>query len=649
MEVLKITFAFLIIISGLIFSEAICNTGCVNDSVKITKVKNFGVEKTFIDTSGDYMVVGIRGKQRILNYHYYYYGYPLVSYYTYEHYAIVTIYEYKNNSWMPTFKLPNVSSLSAVAIDGNHMAMLSSNGTGSRMSITVFTRARDTWVNHTVLPLAHNKEYCCLEIQSGSLIAIGGLRKYYSYDYDYNASIYVYTNDSWDLTEKWNLSDCHNHPVVAMYHSLIIIGCPDYNSSIGIVYVFKHGVKQATILPPHGEWLYKFGLDVAIDGDILVVSGLIYYSGTVLIYKLVNDNWIEEARLQARNKFAGYFFGSSVSLSGRYLVVGDREHHENTFLAGAAFLYKYINGVWIEQVKLISSDSHMYQMFGAKVAISGNQIFVGTGEQYCYNCTNVVYIYQNILYTQWYTESTKISKSGFYNRSIMVGMSRDYMVIGIYNKINARFRYYPYYYYYHYYYYYYYYYLWRYKRIRNYVDVTIYKNIYNTWTPGFEPIWRLENVTAIDLDNNYLATLTFNNLPGSSSITIFTQVNNMWVNNTFLPLPNDTMYNSLEIQNDTLVTIGMPLYYFRNISMYVYKNVAESWKLYFNISLYYHCMEGVVIAMDGHFIIIGCPTYNYNSGIAYIFKFDGDKLISTPSTPAIIPEIQQLLWRCFVN
>ena len=122
------------------------------------------------------------------------------------------------------------------------------------------------------------------------------------------------------------------------------------------------------------------------------------YSGLVYIYHYFNDTWSEETILKPSGNIAHGDFGCSVSLSGGYLVVGSKVNDKSGNNSGAAYLYQYVNGTWIELVKLISSDGFSNQYFGSEVVIEGNQIAIGDGDTIL-NSSNSVYIYnlQDIL------------------------------------------------------------------------------------------------------------------------------------------------------------------------------------------------------------------------------------------------------------
>jgi len=114
-------------------------------------------------------------------------------------------------------------------------------------------------------------------------------------------------------------------------------------------------------------------------------ENILNYSGSAYIFeKSSNGTWIEIQKLAASDRNESAFFGLSVSISGNYAVVGaEREGKdaigENLITeAGAAYVFERQNdGTWSELKKLVASDRAEYYRFGTSVSISGNYIIIG--------------------------------------------------------------------------------------------------------------------------------------------------------------------------------------------------------------------------------------------------------------------------------
>jgi hypothetical protein len=113
-----------------------------------------------------------------------------------------------------------------------------------------------------------------------------------------------------------------------------------------------------------------FGHTVAIDGDFAVVGAPESFSakGAAYVYENVGGTWELVKMLTAHDGAGGDRFGSSVSLNGKYLLVGAAQDDGSK---GAAYLFWHVNGGWIERAKLTAAD--------AAASDSFNIVAVGDG------------------------------------------------------------------------------------------------------------------------------------------------------------------------------------------------------------------------------------------------------------------------------
>lgn len=398
---------------------------CKTESSKISKAGFYRHEMTAVDISDTRMVVGIRGTVRQ--------WFNLYRWYSYNQFGVVTIYDYVKQSWQKSFELSWIRDLSAVAISNQYMALISKNGSQSNAmtSLSIFKYTNNSWTNYSVFTLRDNMSYYSLEIQDDTL-AVGASNYRSTFTYIYQLT----TSGIWSLTHTiYNISGCYKHSSVAMHGDFLIIGCPSYHVNSGIIYIFEKPINENRELgskptmvwdefdhlsPKDRKWYSYFGNDVAIFKDMLAVGRYGdntkgYCAGAVIIYKFVNNKWMELKKLIASDGSPYDYFGWSVSIGDGYLVIGSKGNDENGHDTGAAYLYKYIDGDWVERAKLISSDASISQSFGTIVTIDTKHIAVGTA-QYYGNRNISVYVY-NLLHmrsVKKVNETKKISKSGAY-------------------------------------------------------------------------------------------------------------------------------------------------------------------------------------------------------------------------------------------
>ncbi|WP_353780058.1 T9SS type A sorting domain-containing protein [Winogradskyella sp. 3972H.M.0a.05] len=128
----------------------------------------------------------------------------------------------------------------------------------------------------------------------------------------------------------------------------------------------------------------QFGYAVAIDGEYAVIGArledsdqsggnLMSQAGAAYVFRRDNDgNWSEVQKIVASDRSSNDEFGTSVDISGDYIIVGAPEN-----VAGTAYIFERTGNVWSEVIKLESSDGENNDLFGFSVAIDGNAAIVG--------------------------------------------------------------------------------------------------------------------------------------------------------------------------------------------------------------------------------------------------------------------------------
>ena len=152
------------------------------------------------------------------------------------------------------------------------------------------------------------------------------------------------------------------------------------------------------LVPSDGGAYEYFGRSVSISGNTAIVGAYCdndngIWSGSAYIYHFDGIGWIEEAKLVPSDGAAYDCFGFSVSISGDTAIVGARWDDDAGIDAGSAYIYELVGGVW-EETKIIPSDGSG-DCFGWSVSISGDTAIVGSpyGDAGVPNCGSA-YIYK---------------------------------------------------------------------------------------------------------------------------------------------------------------------------------------------------------------------------------------------------------------
>ncbi len=175
---------------------------------------------------------------------------------------------------------------------------------------------------------------------------------------------------------------------VSIKGNSVIAGAPGDNSAKGSAYVFaSSGASwtQAKLQAPDGSTGDNFGWSVAIDGSTAVVGAPFDDSqrGSAYVFVYANGLWSYQAKLNASDSSVGDGdrFGWSVSLSGNSVIVGSYQDDGNAGAdQGAAYVFVRIGTTWTQQQKLVASDAAAGDLFGHKVAISGETAVVAADQ-----------------------------------------------------------------------------------------------------------------------------------------------------------------------------------------------------------------------------------------------------------------------------
>jgi hypothetical protein len=182
----------------------------------------------------------------------------------------------------------------------------------------------------------------------------------------------------------------------------------------GAVYVFRRTAsiwrQEAYLKASNADSGDLFGGSVALSGDTLAV-GAHYeasaamgvggnqadnsarWSGAVYVFRRTGTAWQQEVYLKASNTGTGDEFGRSVALSGDTLAVG--AHNEDSAAtgvngnqndnsapeSGAVYVFRRTGTTWLQEAYLKASNAGSLDSFGNSVALSGDTLAVGAGDE----------------------------------------------------------------------------------------------------------------------------------------------------------------------------------------------------------------------------------------------------------------------------
>lgn len=157
-----------------------------------------------------------------------------------------------------------------------------------------------------------------------------------------------------------------------------------------------------------------FGSSVSLSGNFAIVgaygdddNGI--DSGSAYIFERAETGWIQRAKLLASDGAAGDYFGHSVSISGNYAIIGAYGDDDQGSNSGSAYVYEKIGETWQQKIKLSAHDGVGGDSFGISVGVSSNYVVVGAygDDENGYN-SGSAYMFQKGM-AGW-SEATEVAK-----------------------------------------------------------------------------------------------------------------------------------------------------------------------------------------------------------------------------------------------
>ena len=187
-----------------------------------------------------------------------------------------------------------------------------------------------------------------------------------------------------------------------------------------------------------------FGDSVSISGDYAIAGakGADPYgrssAGAAYIFERTSTTWVQRAILIASDATAGDSFGTSVSISGDYAVIGASGADPNGSSSGAAYIFKKSTGgtSWSQQTKLTPAGAVPGDKFGESVYISGTDVIIGaSGADPNGSSSGAAYVF--VRSGSYWSQQAKLTPTdGQFADSFGISVSIDgnYAVIGAYRE-----------------------------------------------------------------------------------------------------------------------------------------------------------------------------------------------------------------------
>ena len=211
----------------------------------------------------------------------------------------------------------------------------------------------------------------------------------------------------------------------------------------GAAYVYHWNgsawVEQIKLTASDGVFFDKFGSDVAIDGDYIIIGAdSAKYNGeggvgAAYIFHRLGDTWTQQAKIRASNAAANYFFGKDVDISGDYVIVGANTADYDQGNQGFSYIFHRVGNVWTQQAQFASDGlSTTNDAYGKSVSIDGDYAVVGAyydqykGAIYIYHRVGDIWAYQSKVTSEDIAQFDQFGgEISIYGDQILVSASGD--------------------------------------------------------------------------------------------------------------------------------------------------------------------------------------------------------------------------------
>ncbi len=217
-----------------------------------------------------------------------------------------------------------------------------------------------------------------------------------TWDDNYTGGVYVYRYDgtAWSETAKLTASDGSEGQRfggrVHLGEDQLIVGARfdgDLGAGAGAAYVFHYDgsawIEEAKLVADDGAPRDLFGSDVAMDESVAVIgasgsiSGIGVGAGAAYIFRHNGSSWIQEAKLLPSDTAPAMVFGNTVAIEGDRVVIGAAADDDGATNAGSAYVFQYDSANWSQETKLTASDRSLGDAFASSVALDDDWVIVG--------------------------------------------------------------------------------------------------------------------------------------------------------------------------------------------------------------------------------------------------------------------------------
>lgn len=227
----------------------------------------------------------------------------------------------------------------SVDIDGDVMVVGAPGSLDVVGAAYLYRRNEATWVLEQKFESGVGmKRFGRVVSVKGGRIAVASQGSVVLFKFDPSFHVWKQTGNPLVSDECGSIDLGFGYSIALVGENGLLIGCPSDNNSVG-------SVRYYTIDPNTGEYIeeqkitpfdqsikYFSGGDtqLKVDGDNVIISTYETRKGSVFLFTLVDDKWIETARIRAPTGIQN--FGGNTALSGGHVTVSSETNVHSYFL-----------------------------------------------------------------------------------------------------------------------------------------------------------------------------------------------------------------------------------------------------------------------------------------------------------------------------
>ncbi len=222
---------------------------------------------------------------------------------------------------------------------------------------------------------------------------------------------------------------------------------PDYDGFDPVdIFLYNYdddiiGIQTAKVIADDGMNDDRFGSAVSLGKDIAVVGApysddAALSSGSAYVYRRnpSNGNWIQTQKLVAHDAGASDTYGMAVAVSGDNIAVGSRYDDEAGTNGGAVYFYRKTGDNWDFVMKATAAGSLSNDYLGYSLALQGDYAVIGaTGRDDNGSASGAVYVFKrNAVSGNWFQVDKLLASDGAESDQFgySVAINGDFIIVG---------------------------------------------------------------------------------------------------------------------------------------------------------------------------------------------------------------------------